>query len=167
MKNVVVSSQCRNCNKRIGLFILAWVLYVCIFIPTLVWSTQLLSQNTPYGKQVNVQQKYGDISMLTHYETFVTSGNDCCTQMFDVILYSTVCPLGKFAFYILTFLMLFYLMTISIITSLSIRKCVTYGFAGVFTLIFLLFLVNCPLFVRSIPAMIATGGIIAIVLSMN
>ena len=155
------ATSCKSCNgMSIGLYILAWSLYILIFIPVLFWSTQVFlpdsSSNSP-----NLVQKYRDFSILEHFEVH---HGDPHRSYAPTILYSSVCPLGKASFYILVFLMLLYLMLISAKQFLknSQPRVATYTFAGIFGFIFLLFLINWPLFVRSIPAMVAVAGILTI-----
>lgn len=152
------SASCKGCNAM-GLYILAWCLYILIFIPTLFWSTQMFKNGSPGSSSdsTNLVQKYRDFSILEHYEA---SGD-----WLPTILYSTVCPLGNVSFYILVLLMLLYLILISVQRFLKKSQfhVITYTFAGIFGFIFLLFLImNWPLFIRSLPAIAAAAGILTI-----
>ena len=169
-----LKSSCKNCKSNsIGLYIFAWALYLLIFIPTLFWSTQIF-QNETLGSSDSLivqVQKYQEISLLKHYEVHNSSESSSSPlrKWLSTILYSSVCPLGKVSFYILVFLMLLYLIVISMKCRIFTDsegfpiKIITCTFAGIFGLIFLLFLfMNWPLFVRSIPAIVAVAGILTI-----
>lgn len=160
LQSIRLQTRCKNCQSNsVWFYILAWTLYILIFIPALFWSTQQhYYSNNQRNFHSDIQvEKYQKFSLLKHYEVQPVTRDD----WLSTILYSSVCPLGKVSFYILVFLMLIYLLLISI--KRNDTKIITWIFGGIFALVFLLYLfMNWPLFIRSIPAIIVLGGILTI-----
>ncbi len=156
--------SCKACGN-IGFYLLAWLLYIYILVPVLFWSTQTYMDPFNFTTETMVMQndhgsnvsRFIDTSFMRHSEV---SGK-------DYILSSGVCGLGRVAFYFMVLLFCTYLITILFVSD-GVTKILSYTSLGIVSILFILMcLTNMPLAIRSIPAFLAAGGILAIGLCTN